>query len=195
MRANMRHLVCGGVTLVSYAVVCVAEYLLCHGVCVHLSESSHTSLTLSPHPPSLQGPYFDLFLFSVLLNRMEMAYAFFLKCQYPVRNALTAVCLLRKMSEISVVDPLVSKSMMENSDFFEKIAVGVQLQAFKLNQSFAEESSRIPLFIWRRYSLLDLAMEAHCNQYVEACCAASTKDLGFGDIYQAEEWIYTKIVT
>jgi len=48
----------------------------------------------------IQGAMFDLFLWNVLMNRREMSELFLYKCNFPVRCAITAVNLLRKMSQV-----------------------------------------------------------------------------------------------
>lgn len=101
------------------------------------------------------------------MNRKEMATLLWIHCEFPVRSAITAACLLRKMAENDAVDPLVSESMKANAIHFESLAVGVQAQALKDDRAFAEQALDLPLIIWRGMSLLDLTMEAQCYTFLE----------------------------
>jgi len=129
------------------------------------------------------------------MNRREMAEFFFYQSEWPVRNAITAASLLRKMSSMPAFDPTTCQMMLENADYFEDLAVGIQLQAFKDDHKSAKQSLCVPLVIWKRLSLLDLVMESNCVRFVEACCATSTKDFGAGDIdHERTSWMYSKML-
>ena len=142
----------------------------------------------------VQGPFFDLFLWNVLMNRKEMAELFWRHCIFPVRSAITAACLLRKMSAKIVVDPITSKSMLDNADYFEDLAIQVQKKALEQDQATATQSMDCPLIVWSNFSLLDLAMYAGCERFVEECCESAIDDLFTGDISPyGTEWLEVKI--
>ena len=131
----------------------------------------------------IEGPEFDLFLFCVLMNRKAMAEVFFRACQYPVACALTAACLLRKMQLKSCVDPQVAEQMEANAVEFENLAIAIQQQAEKDDKELSIRSLNRRLTFWRApVQLMDLAVEAGCEHFVEKCCRAALDDLFMGDI-------------
>ena len=73
-------------------------------------------------------------------------------------DALTAAYMLREMALQKTADPMTEAVMIENAKYFEGLAVAVQVQAMKENQEQAQECMCRPLGLWRRWTLLDLAM-------------------------------------
>jgi len=52
----------------------------------------------------------------------------------------------------------------------------------------------VPLIIWKGMSLLDLAMYANCERFIEECCASALDDLFTGDISPyGDRWITSKM--
>ena len=49
-----------------------------------------------------------------------------------------------------------------------------------LLQYTATQSMDVPLIIWKGMSLLDLAMHAKCERFIEECCASALDDLFTG---------------
>ena len=104
---------------------------------------------------------------SVLMNRLEMAVLFWKFCDFPVRCAITAACLLRKMATNDAVNPIVSETMKDHANYFENLAIAVQTQARKDDRYLATQALNVPLIIWRGMSLLDVTMEARCYRFLE----------------------------
>ena len=128
------------------------------------------------------------------MNRREMAFFFWKLCDWPVRSAITAACLLRKMSKTSAVDPITSEEMKANADYFEELAIRVQSQALHDNRIIATQSLDLPLYIWRGMSLLELVMESECHSFLELCCKQPLDDLETGDISPyGDPWINLKM--
>ena len=96
-----------------------------------------------------------------------MATLLWAHCEFPVRSAITAACLLRKMANSNAVDPMARESMRRNADHFEDLVIGVQTQALHDDRTFAKQAMDLPLIVWRGMSLLDLVMEAECYRFLE----------------------------
>jgi hypothetical protein len=127
--------------------------------------------------------HFDLFLWCVLQNRKSMAEVFFKGCNFPVRCALTAACLLRSMKEKSCVDPQEADEMEATASEFENLAIAVQLQAEAEDRSLSVQALNVPLGFWRDpQRLMDLAVAAECDTFVEKCCSAALDDQFTGDL-------------
>ena len=103
----------------------------------------------------------------MLTNRRELATFFWKYCDFPVRSAITAACLLRSMASNDAVNPIVSDSMKESADHFENLAISVQMQALQEDRNVATQALNVPLIIWRGMTLLDLTMEAKCYKFLE----------------------------
>ena len=142
----------------------------------------------------IQGPYFDLFLWNVLMNRREASELFFHKCPWPIRCGLTACCLLRNMRKRPEVDPITAEVMAANADYFEELTIKIQMRALKDDQNTATQAFNVPLVIWREMSLIDLAMESGCEKFIEECCASTLDDLFTGDISPyGDPWVDAKM--
>ena len=69
----------------------------------------------------VQGPYTDMFFFNVLLNRREVAEAMWRQVQHPVRTAMTAAFMLRKMASVQSIEASTMDRLYENADYFEDL--------------------------------------------------------------------------
>ena len=75
------------------------------------------------------SPYFDLMIYSGLMNRAAMAEYFWGKCENPVGSAVLMCVLFRKLSRRADIDPMSKREMILAADIFEEKAVGIQTTA------------------------------------------------------------------
>ena len=102
----------------------------------------------------MHGPYFDLFLWCVLMDRRDMAIIFWEECNSPLRCALTAACVLRCLSKLSLLNPVERKLKLRSADFFENLGTAIQTQALKQDHDLAMKSMDIQLAFWRKMTIL-----------------------------------------
>jgi len=132
----------------------------------------------------------DLFLVNVLANRRDMAKFFWKSSDQPVRSAITASYLLRKMAKRKEIEPAVQKQMLDNADYFEDLATAVLKKAQKSDRRVAVTALNAPLRLWKQKSLLDLAIMSSCDRFVEACGEEAIHARLYGDInpYYNSQW-------
>jgi len=128
------------------------------------------------------GPDMDLFFLNVLLNRREMAEIFWERSTQPVRSAITAAYLLRRMAEQDGVEPAVQVTMRENADLFEDHAIGVLSTAAKSDRQEAALALDCQLRLWTGLTLLDLAVKSECGRFVVCCCQEALQARLYGDM-------------
>ena len=132
---------------------------------------------------NILGPSFDLFLFLVVSNRRELAFEMYRQVRFPVRSALIAAALLRSLAkEYANQDPLVSRQMLQNADFFEGQAIEIQLEAVEDDESTALTSLDTPVNLYRGYTVLDLAIESRSLKFMESCCQEAIHKSLYGDL-------------
>ena len=102
----------------------------------------------------MHGTYFDLFLWCVLMDRRDMAITFWRECNSPLRCALTAACVLRCLSKLSLLNPVERKTKLRSADFFEDLGTAIQIQAFNLDHDLAMKAMDIHLAFWREMTIL-----------------------------------------
>jgi len=131
----------------------------------------------------IQGPYTDLFFWNVLHNRKDLAKVMWDRVWFPVRTALGATCLLRKMADAyERVDPMTANSMRENADFFEEQAVLVQKEAAREDQNVALDSLDCEVPLWRGQAVVDLAVISESFSFLEECCKEAVENRLYGDL-------------
>jgi hypothetical protein len=139
------------------------------------------------------GPELDLFFLNVLYNRMEIAEVFWRRSPLPITSAISAAYLLREMAKRDGVEPAVRILMLENAYLFEKMAVGVMKAAQKGDRQFATLALDCVVncrFLWMDTTILDLAMQSNCRDFVQECCREAIDARMYGDIdpYQNSPW-------
>ena len=83
-----------------------------------------------------------------------MAIIFWRQCNSPLRCALTAACVLRNLSQLSLLNPVERKTKLRSADFFEDLGTAVQTQALKYDHDLAMKSMDIHLAFWREMTIL-----------------------------------------
>jgi hypothetical protein len=117
----------------------------------------------------LGDQWFDLFFWYVLQDDKDLACVMWEHVQYPVRSAICASYLLRRMAKNKNIDPIDQQKLLDNSIFFSKKAADVQRAAEEDDESreIAAASLDCDLFLWRGISLMDLAVKGDCESFLE----------------------------
>jgi len=116
----------------------VKNLILLEGLYVHLLGPSFR------YRMGIQGPGLDLFLWNILQNKRDLSLEMWKHVEYPVRCAIWAAYLFRKMGENS--DPITRFKMLENADYFEDQAIAVQNAAQEEDRDQALKSVDCGMF-------------------------------------------------
>ena len=95
----------------------VKELMLLEGIYVDLLGDEFR------YRMGIQGPHTDLFFWNILLNRCDLAELFWSKTVHPVRTAIAAAYLLRKVAKLHFLDHRTAEHLLENARHFEGIGV------------------------------------------------------------------------
>jgi hypothetical protein len=125
-------------------------------------------------------PQWDLMLWSVLVNRTELAVFFWERASQPVISALTAIYLYRAIS--AGVRPEMQENISSAIQGFERRAVSVQQEAMQEHIRLALEYLESPVLLWGGWTGYDLAVAADCRQFVTKCCRQINLERWYGDM-------------
>jgi hypothetical protein len=132
---------------------------------------------------STLGPDFDMFLWSLLMMREDMANLIWMRLDVPVRSALLAAALYRKWSVLPDIKPHVQMQMNEMAQRFEDLAVEVQTISMRKNPKLAltclERKSRL----WKGQTAVDLALLGSCHTFLVQCCSQALDYRWSGDLH------------
>jgi hypothetical protein len=128
----------------------------------------------------MMDPQWDLMLWSVLVNRTELAVFFWERASQPVVSALTAIKLYRAIS--GDVRSEMQEDILSAIEGFEKRAVSVQQEAMQENVRLALEHLESPVLLWGGWTGYDLAVEADCREFVTKCCRQVNLERWYGDM-------------
>jgi len=120
------------------------------------------------------GPYNDLLIWAVLMNRHQLALFFWEKCKSPMKMALTVCLLYKRMAESPAVMGRedLKDSFLANAEEFEWLAV-------RLQDSVTKEDTALSLYaLEKRWSdwqneegvcmtNLDIAVMASCWEFMD----------------------------
>jgi hypothetical protein len=131
----------------------------------------------------IQGPYMDLFFWTVLNNRFDLARVMWKKIDRPVMAGLAAAFLLRQLGKkFERKDRAASSTMFRNADEFENLSVKVFHAAVEEKSELALKTLDSHLQIWNGLTLLDLAVKGGSHKFVEECCSEAIDNRLFGDM-------------
>lgn len=131
---------------------------------------------------SSYGPEYGLFLWSVTSMRTEMAKMFWEMHEHPIRSALTACALLRKMANRSEVEPLISDKMKQAAEEFEDMAIGVQQEALRMDDLQALHALECKTVVWPNKTSLDVAIIGRCERFVQETAKSAIDRRFAGDL-------------
>jgi hypothetical protein len=132
---------------------------------------------------STLGPDFDMFLWSLLMMREEMAKLIWMRLDFPVRSALLAAALYRKWSVLPDIKPHVQMQMNEMALRFEDLAVEVQKIAMRKNPKWALMSLERKSRLWKGQTAVDLALLGSCHTFLVQCCSQALDYRWSGDLH------------
>jgi len=158
--------------------------ILLEGLYVHLLGPSFR------YRLGIQGTELDLFFWNVLQNKRDLSMEMWKRVLYPVRSAICAAYLLRKMADNEHTDPITRLKMLENANYFEDQAIVVQKAAEEDDRDLAFKSVDCELYLWRGMALMDVAVKSECHRFVETeCCTQAIQYRLYGDLspYAASE--------
>jgi len=132
---------------------------------------------------SALGPNFDMFLWSILMMRQDMALLMWARLDVPVRSSLLAAALYRKWSLLPNITPHVQMRMRELAVVFETVAVDVQLIAVRHDTNAALVALERKSRLWKGQTAVDLALMGQCNTFLEKCCSNALDYRWSGDLH------------
>jgi len=132
---------------------------------------------------SALGPNFDLFLWSILMMRQDMALLMWASLDVPVRSSLLAAALYRKWSLLPNIKPHVQTGMREWAVVFETVAVDVQLIAVRHDTNAALVALERKSRLWKGQTAVDLALMGQSDTFLEKCCSNALDYRWSGDLH------------
>lgn len=132
---------------------------------------------------STLGPDFDLFLWSLLMIRQEMAELLWARLDVPVRAALLAATFYRNWSRLPDIKPHVTKTMLSLADGFEERAIQVQKEAMRICTVAAYNTLERKSRLWKGQTGVDLALLGRCHKFLEQCCGQALDFRWSGDLH------------
>jgi hypothetical protein len=120
--------------------------------------------------------YTHLLIWSILMNRTEIAQALWAKAKWPVASALQASNMLHSL--IPHAASRIRHTMKESANIFEHYAISVQHAAMEVNPQMALPTINRELFPdWKEgITLLDLAMHGDLEDFMECHCEEALLD-------------------
>ena len=128
----------------------------------------------------MMEPEWDLLLWSVLMNRHQMALFFWQRASQPVVSALTAIQLYR--AAMGSVRQEMQDEIETAIQKFEASAIAVQMEAMDEDIRASLEHLECPSLIWGGWTGYDLAVQAGCREFVTQCCRQANDERWYGDI-------------
>ena len=133
---------------------------------------------------STLGPEFDMFLWSLLMVREDMAKLIWSRLEdAAVRAALLAATLYRKWSMLSDIKPHVQAHMGDIAQHFEDAAVGCSKVAMRRDVNFHTTCMERKSRLWQGLTAVDLALLGNCPTYLEQCCSQMLDFRWSGDLH------------
>ncbi|XP_071947504.1 transient receptor potential cation channel subfamily M member 3-like [Antedon mediterranea] len=115
-------------------------------------------------------PFRELFLWAVLVGRMDLAEFFWERGEDPVCLAIVASRMLRSMSK-RAQDPDDKLKLLENSRQFEKLAICVVDECYETDEDLAQMMIEIPHQQWGGMNTLTIAAESEAEEFISRPCA------------------------
>ena len=132
----------------------------------------------------MMDPQWDLMLWSVLVNRTELAVFFWERASQPVVSALTAIHLYRAIK--GDVRPEMRDDIDSAVQDFENRAVNVQQEAMGEDIRLSLQYLECPLLMWGGWTGYDLAVDSNCREFVTKCCRQAHHERWYGDMMQMD---------
>eukprot|EP00736_Rhodelphis_marinus_P008717 Rmarinus@m.29660 len=120
----------------------------------------------TPHDQDDHHVYYDAMIWAVLCNRPDMAELFWQRVKFPIRSAVVACCLFRKMETERSTPPELRSSLRVNALRFERLATDLVDFCYKENQKLTLQALELPWAYWDLESPMDLAVHANCELLV-----------------------------
>jgi hypothetical protein len=134
----------------------------------------------------------NLFLFAVLVNRLDLARLFFARdaghnAEEALGNALWACLLSRRLRELPDVGRLsynLCNGFDTTASHFEDVAASVLRTAFEQSDRFALGALELQLKLCQEWTALDLVVKANCREVITKCpelCIAAVQRRFYGE--------------
>ena len=117
-----------------------------------------------------------------MLNRHEIGVVLWWRCAHPVRSALLASAILRRMVATGTVLPWLQTYMLQNALVYEQYAVKVQTLVMQHRHQLALRECEKKLEQWTDMTLTDLAVHGLCEDFLESCCEEALAYRKSGDL-------------
>ncbi|XP_013398789.1 transient receptor potential cation channel subfamily M member 2 [Lingula anatina] len=152
----------------------------------HSMTEGHMSTAASSSDLDQNHEYFDvpareLFVFAVLMNRMEMSKLFWERLEEPIGAALTAAQMLQTMQKHTEDTELQSK-LRKHGQYYEEIACGVLNECHLSDEARASQELLIrELPNYGNSTCLQLAVEGDNKTFIShACCQSLLNQIWMG---------------
>ncbi|XP_033125052.1 transient receptor potential cation channel subfamily M member 1-like [Anneissia japonica] len=153
---------------------------------IYIGESFSIAELVNPGM-HFQRPFRELFLWAVLVSRMELAEFFWERGEDPVCLAIVASRLFRSMSK-RAQDPDDQLRLLNNSRQFETLAICVIDECFDTNEELAQIMIEIPHNQWGGMNTLKIAAESEAEEFISRPCAQAVLNNIWMDGIRCSSW-------
>ncbi|XP_070540267.1 transient receptor potential cation channel subfamily M member-like 2 [Ptychodera flava] len=145
-------------------------------------EEPMGSFELTNPAMNFSKPFRELFLWAILMGRLEMAEFLWELSDEAISSAVVAVKIFKSMSE-SISDQEDKKTYDENARKFEHLAVSVLEECYDTDEVLAEMLIERRHSTWGGRNILNVAAEANCKEFIShACCQSLLNKIWKGGI-------------
>ncbi|XP_077992879.1 transient receptor potential cation channel subfamily M member 8-like [Glandiceps talaboti] len=145
-------------------------------------ETEMGSFELTNPAMNFEKPFRELFLWAILMGRLEMAEFLWELGDEAISSGIAAVKIFSSMSE-HISDPEDSKGYNEDAKKFEQLAVSVLDECYNTDEVLSEMLIERRHQNWGGRNILNIAAEANCKEFVaHACCQSLLNKIWEGGI-------------
>ncbi|ELT87598.1 hypothetical protein CAPTEDRAFT_226576 [Capitella teleta] len=125
-----------------------------------------------------EQPFRELFLWSVLMNRQEMAKFLWERCHESIPSALAATTIFRSLaSKVAHYDSDLLEVYNNNKQEFEQLAMKVLDECHNTDPEKASLLIGYKYKTWGDINCLEMAANAHDEEFLSSLCCQNTLDL------------------
>ncbi|KAK6180329.1 hypothetical protein SNE40_012504 [Patella caerulea] len=130
----------------------------------------------------LDHPIQDLFIWSILMNRQELAKLFWVELDEPIAAALFANGLYKGLKMISV-DTEISQILQQNADEFENLAIGVLNSCYEKDENKAQDLLIRELPNWGETTCVLMAVQSDNKRFIsQTACQTLLNSIWMGKL-------------
>ncbi|XP_072042106.1 transient receptor potential cation channel subfamily M member-like 2 [Amphiura filiformis] len=136
-----------------------------------------------------EQPFKELFLWAVLMNRIEMAEFFWQRCENPISTAIAASQIMYKIGKKTHELDL-KERYKSDARQFEALATNVIEECHKTDEEFAGMLIDCPLPYWQGRTTLTMAASANDQEFIShPCCQSVLQRIWLGGLQTSHWWL------